>query len=349
MALICKIKKDFGSFCLDVDFETGDEIRALLGASGCGKSMTLRCIAGVVKPDKGLIVLNGITLFDSDQRINLSPQQRKTGFLFQDYALFPNMNVVNNIAVGVHKADRSRKARIVREMISSFQLEGVEHLYPSQLSGGQKQRCALARIMAGQPEILLLDEPFSALDSHLKWQLEQELTTMIEHFGGPVLFVSHNRDEVYRVCESITILNNGKSELTGAKKELFKNPVTRAAALLTGCKNIAPATVQGKKVLVKDWGFSFVPDSVPESIGYVGIRANYILPAYEATGDEPVRFAYEILRETEGPFNHIMIVRKAGTQCQPIRWEMPKTTRQAIDSHARELCIPQNKILMLKY
>ncbi|MDR1928105.1 MAG: ATP-binding cassette domain-containing protein [Oscillospiraceae bacterium] len=348
MPLTCKIEKDFGAFKLDVDIETEDEIRALLGASGCGKSMTLRCIAGVVKPDNGLIILNGITLFDSKKRINLSPQQRQTGFLFQDYALFPNMSVAKNIAAGVHKKDRSRKTQIVREMIASFQLEGFAHLYPAQLSGGQKQRCALARIMAGQPEILLLDEPFSALDSHLKWQLEQELTAMIACFSGPVLFVSHNRDEVYRICENITILNNGKSELTGAKKDIFKNPVTRAAALLMGCKNIVAAAAEGNKVLVDDWGFSFVPDSIPESLGYVGIRANHIQPAYEALSRAPVRFAYEILYETEGPFNHIMTVRKAESNCQPIRWEMPKATRKAIDDHPHELCIQQEQILLLR-
>jgi molybdate transport system ATP-binding protein len=349
MALICKIKKDFGSFFLDVDIETGDEVRALLGASGCGKSMTLRCIAGVVKPDEGLIVLNGVTLFDSSKKINLSPQKRKVGFLFQDYALFPNMTARKNILAGVHKTDYPRRNEIVADMIQSFQLEGLEHLYPSQLSGGQKQRCALARIMAGQPEILLLDEPFSALDSHLKWQLEQELAAMIERFQGPVLFVSHNRDEVYRICDRITIMNNGKTELTDEKREIFKRPVTYTAALLTGCKNITSARISGNQIFAEGWGFSYYKAQIPDSIHFIGIRANYLLPAYKAEKDrEYVRYKYEIVHETEGPFNYILLVKAAGSNFETIRWEIGKAERTEMRKHPPELCIATDQLLLLQ-
>ena len=156
MAIEVAIKKKIGNFCLDVAFSAGEEMFALLGASGCGKSMTLKCIAGIETPDEGKIILNGRTLFDSEKKINLIPQKRKVGYMFQDYALFPNMNVEKNIMAGM---GRKPQKEIVQDYIRRFRLEGLEHHLPRQLSGGQKQRVALARMMASQPEILLLDEP----------------------------------------------------------------------------------------------------------------------------------------------------------------------------------------------
>ena len=192
--LTVDIKKKLDNFILDVQFETDREILALLGASGCGKSMTLKCIAGIAKPDEGRIVLNGRVLFDSDKGINLSPQKRRVGYLFQQYALFPNMTVEKNIAAGCMEKNRERKKALVSEKIEKMHLSGLEHKYPSQLSGGQQQRVALARILINDPELLLLDEPFSALDSFLKWQLEMELSDDLKEFGRGALFVSHSKD-----------------------------------------------------------------------------------------------------------------------------------------------------------
>ena len=165
-----RIKKKLGNFLLDVDFSMDGGIFAILGASGCGKSMTLKCIAGIERPDEGRIVLNDRVLFDSAKRINLPPQKRKVGYMFQDYALFPTMNVVQNIQAGMGRKPDPKK---VREYITGFQLGGLEHHMPDQLSGGQKQRVAMARMLAAEPEVLLLDEPFAALDSYLKWKMEQ--------------------------------------------------------------------------------------------------------------------------------------------------------------------------------
>ena len=187
MAIEVAIKKKIESFSLDVSFSAGEEMFALLGASGCGKSMTLKCIAGIETPDEGKIVLNGRTLFDSEKKINLIPQKRKVGYMFQDYALFPNMTVEKNIMAGMGK---NPEKSIVQDYIRRFRLEGLEHHLPRQLSGGQKQRVALARMMASQPEILLLDEPLSALDSFLKWQVEEELQDLLSEIGKTVLFVS---------------------------------------------------------------------------------------------------------------------------------------------------------------
>lgn len=192
MSLVVDIKKDFGRFRLDVEFEAGSgEVTGLLGASGCGKSVTLKCVAGIEKPDEGRIVLDGRVLFDSERRIDLTPQRRRVGYLFQNYALFPNMILAQNIAVGVR--DRAKRRETVERLVKSFYLEGCEGKYPRQLSGGQQQRAALARILASEPEVLMLDEPFSALDSYLKWQVEleveQELPDGLEYAGIRAHFV----------------------------------------------------------------------------------------------------------------------------------------------------------------
>ena len=169
MSLVVDIRKSLGDFRLDVSFTAEDGVMGILGPSGCGKSMTLRCIAGVEKPDEGRIELDGVTLFDSARGINLRPQRRRVGYLFQNYALFPNMTVRQNILCGLrHEKDRAKREQLMSEYIELMQLGGLEGHYPSQLSGGQQQRVALVRILVNRPRLLMLDEPFSALDSHLR-------------------------------------------------------------------------------------------------------------------------------------------------------------------------------------
>ncbi len=190
------IKKNLGKFDLDISFEAENETRALLGASGSGKSMTLKCIAGIEKPDEGFISLNGRVLFDSKKNIDLSPRLRKVGYLFQQYALFPNMTVLRNVITGVRDKDKDKATamRKAREKLELMRLTGLEDKYPYQLSGGEQQRVALARILANEPELLLLDEPFSALDSYLRWQLELELASSSRSMGhGRVCFPQQGR------------------------------------------------------------------------------------------------------------------------------------------------------------
>ena len=203
MALSVDIQKQLGDFHLAVRFEAENETLALLGASGCGKSVTLKCVAGILTPDAGKIVLDGVTLYDSAAKINLPPQKRQVGYLFQQYALFPNMTVRQNIAAAVR--DKARRKAEVAEKLHQFQLEAVADQKPGQLSGGQQQRCALARILASEPKAILLDEPFSALDSYLKYQLELELSNTLEGFPGTVLWVSHDRGEVFRNCRRVCV------------------------------------------------------------------------------------------------------------------------------------------------
>ncbi|MGX8693196.1 MAG: sulfate/molybdate ABC transporter ATP-binding protein, partial [Clostridia bacterium] len=196
MSLHVDIRKRLGSFTLDVSFTAENGVTSLLGASGCGKSMTLKCIAGIEKPDEGRIELDGRVLFDSETGVNLPPQKRRVGYLFQNYALFPNMTVAQNIFCGLNREkDRALKERRLREMLRMMQLEGLEERKPAQLSGGQQQRVALARILVNDPQILLLDEPFSALDGHLRDSLKVEMRDLLERFGREVLMVTHDRNE----------------------------------------------------------------------------------------------------------------------------------------------------------
>ena len=270
------IKKRLGNFNLDVAFETERGVFAILGASGCGKSMTLKCIAGIETPDEGRIELNGRVLYDSAKKINLTPQKRRVGYMFQDYALFPNMTVEQNIKAGMGKHPEEEK---VRSYINRFRLEGMEKHYPAQLSGGQKQRVAMARMIASEPDILLLDEPFSALDSYLKWELEQEMRDMLAEVQKPVLFVSHNRDEVYRLCSMVSCIDHGKMEVIEKTKEFFHNPKTKTAAVLSGCKNISAAEiVDNNHIKALGWGITLCVSEIPEETKAVGIRAHSFYP-----------------------------------------------------------------------
>ena len=276
MSLKVNIKKRLGNFNLDVAFETERGVFAILGASGCGKSMTLKCIAGIETPDEGRIELNSGVLYDSAKKINLTPQKRRVGYMFQDYALFPNMTVEQNIKAGMGKHPEEEK---VRSYINRFRLEGMEKHYPAQLSGGQKQRVAMARMIASEPDILLLDEPFSALDSYLKWELEQEMRDMLAEVQKPVLFVSHNRDEVYRLCSMVSCIDHGKMEVIEKTKEFFHNPKTKTAAVLSGCKNISAAEiVDNNHIKALGWGITLCVSEIPEETKAVGIRAHSFYP-----------------------------------------------------------------------
>ena len=221
MALLVDIEKTLGSFHLQVQLEAGDEVLGLCGNSGCGKSLTLRCIAGVENPDRGRIILNGVTLFDSEKHINLSPQKRRTGLLFQNYALFPNMTVRQNIRAGTLRDQQTEeeRSRKVSELMESFGLSELSGHYPRQLSGGQQQRTALARILVSEPQILMLDEPFSALDSELKFHLEAEVREVIRRFGKTVILVSHDRGEAYRLSDRIAMMCDGRTEKILSKEE----------------------------------------------------------------------------------------------------------------------------------
>ncbi len=309
MSLVVHIRKKIKNFTLTADFETKDSSLGILGASGCGKSMTLKCIAGIVTPDEGYIELNGKVLFDSEDNINVIPQQRRVGYLFQNYALFPNMTVSGNIGIGI-KGTKAEKARQVAEMIKNFHLKGLEDRYPGQLSGGQQQRAALARILAYEPDVLLLDEPFSALDSYLKEELQFQLQNLLREYQGDSILVTHSRDEAYRLCKNLIILDNGRILEAGETKRVFAKPKKVQVARLTGCKNFSRAVkVSENQVEALDWGQVLtVQAPIPEALSHIGIRAHDFKACHEPEHGENV-LPCDILRITEAPFEWNMLVQ----------------------------------------
>lgn len=274
------IHKKLKEFDLDVNFELKKRRLGILGPSGCGKSMTLKSIAGIVDPNEGVISLitdEETIYFDSNKKINLKPQKRNVGYLFQNYALFPNMTVEENVAIGLSKNDK----KIVSEMIKRFHLEGLEKRYPRQLSGGQQQRVALARILAYGPDVILLDEPFSAMDAFLKEQLRLELANLLNGFEGFSILVTHDRDEAFQFCDELIVLDKGKIIAKGDTSEIFENPRKVQVARLTGCKNISKIEIIDDYNLKSvDWGVEFeVSEKISPNITHMGIRAHDFLPA----------------------------------------------------------------------
>ena len=327
MSLHVDIRKRLGSFTLDVRFSAENGITSLLGASGCGKSMTLKCIAGIEKPDEGRIELDGTVLFDSAQKINLPPQKRRVGYLFQNYALFPNMSVRQNILCGLNREkDRGEKERRLREMLRMMQLEGLEDRKPAQLSGGQQQRAALARILVNDPQILLLDEPFSALDGHLRDSLKVEMRDLLERFGREVLMVTHDRNEAYNMSREIAVMDNGRLLTIKPTKALFADPGSVQAAILTGCKNIVEARrVDEHTVEIPEWGVRMeTKDTVKEGLCAIGVRAHYFNPN-AAQNRFPVRF----IEEMEEPFETILHFRYENQRdgSPAVWWRLPKEKR----------------------
>lgn len=324
MALQVDIKKKFPGFELNVEFEADGGCVGILGASGCGKSMTLKCIAGIEKPDSGRIVLNGRVLFDSEKRINLPAQERKVGFLFQNYALFPTMTVEDNLKIVM--SEKNKEAR-VREQIQRFQLEGLEKRYPGQLSGGQQQRVALARMLLYQPEIIMLDEPFSALDGFLKDTLQLEMLELIKAYEGDVLMVSHSRDEIFKFCERMVLIAEGTSILKGNTPDIFANPEKMEAARLTGCKNISRVEkISDYEIQALDWNIRLHTDKkVQEDVLYVGIRGHRLIPMSSdeiENEDNIMRIKYAGYSET--PFEQQYLFRNAEDEKSSRIWWMQK-------------------------
>lgn len=283
MSLSVDIAKHFGDFSLEVAFDAGAETLGFLGASGCGKSLTLRCIAGIETPDEGKIVVNDTVFFDKAHgkkaRINLAPQQRKTALLFQNYQLFPNLTVEQNVAAGLSpKIDSATRSALINEQLVRFGLEKLAKRYPLQLSGGQQQRVALARMLAAKPGILMLDEPFSALDAHLKSALEQDLQKLFERFEGSILYVSHDIDEAFRFCDRIAVVNEGHLEEIDTKDRIITDPQTLATIRLSGCKNTTEATyIDEHHAFLPKWNITITSTRpLSPEIKYCGMRAKFI-------------------------------------------------------------------------
>ena len=345
MKLSVHIKKRLGAFTLQADLETWGGTLGLLGASGSGKSLTLNCIAGLQRPDEGSIVLDGETLFDAKREINLPPQRRRVGYLFQSYALFPHMTVAQNIRTGLNwQRDRAEREREVGRMLALFQLEQVANARPKTLSGGEAQRTALARMLVNRPRLLLLDEPFSALDSHLKGRLQMELKDLLAEWGTDAVLVTHSRDEAYHLCSHVAIVEQGRLSGCRETKALFDDPGSVAAARLTGCKNIAPARKTGaQQVQIPQWGLTLQTNRpVKDNLVAVGIRAHSFA---DPPGDNSFPVCYT--GEMEEPFGWILSFRTPGqSPDSPDLWRrLAKTTQQP--PKPERLCVRGEDILLL--
>lgn len=343
MGLTVEIKKRWPGFTLEAAFSDEGKILGLLGGSGSGKSMTLKCIAGLVRPDEGHIVLNGQVLFDSAAGIDLPPQQRKTGYLFQNYALFPHMTVAQNIQCGMRTGKDIRRLDAVLEQ---FRLTDLGNRYPAQLSGGQQQRAALARIVVSQPDVLMLDEPFSALDAYLREEMQLTIAEFLRDFTGTALVVSHDRDEIYRLCDQIAVYENGSLVCFGPKKQIFDQPPNCAAAILTGCRNVLAARPLGAHTLdVPGWGTCLKTSlSIDAETQAIGVRAHSFQAVRVAAENTlTCRLEYAV----ESPFEQIVYLRPVGGG-ERLCWKTDKSTYEQWKAHGEIiLYVPPRAVLPL--
>lgn len=319
MSIDIQITKRLKEYTLRFEFHSQRQQTALLGASGSGKSMILKCIAGIETPDEGYIRINGRTLFDQAKKINCKPQKRRVGYLFQNYALFPNFTVEENIACVLPKKKRAQ----VADLLARFDLTGIAKHYGEQLSGGQQQRVALARLIASEPEILLLDEPFSALDTFLKEKVELEMKHFLAQYAGDVLLVTHNRNEAYRLCEDLVIIDQGQNLEAGPLKDIFSHPRFLATSKLTGCKNFSPIKqLDGQHLFAKDWGLTLkVPQPLTPNVTHIGIRAHCFKAVENLSGENC--FPIQLLDQTETPFEWRLLCQTPEGQ-QPLWWKVNK-------------------------
>lgn len=346
------INKTLGEFHLNMEVKSESKRIGILGASGCGKSLTLKCIAGIETPDQGRIILEDRTLYDKEQKVNVRPQKRKIGYLFQNYALFPTMSVRKNIMAGL-KCSREEQNQIADRMIARFQLDGLGDRLPGELSGGQQQRAALARIMAYEPAVILLDEPFSALDAFLKDRLQQELLQLLEDYPGTVILVSHSRDEIYRFSDELIIMDQGRTVCHGKTKEIFDQPEWKEAARLTGCKNITEAVREDVHYLqVPGWGVRLtLEQQIDEEIRYVGIRAHDFVPIWLEEGEEPEEGWIKVKVDSVAmlPFEHKYFLKESADQ-EDVCWFVQRDLWDVLEEKGMPgwLKIPEEKLLLLK-
>jgi molybdate transport system permease protein len=337
-----RIEKKLADFTLDVAFRTSTAPLGILGASGAGKTMLLRCIAGIENPRRGRIALNDRVLFDSEKRIAIPARDRRVGMLFQNYALFPHRTVAENLAFGIERDDRTNRDGKVASLVRRMQLGGIEKRYPRELSGGEQQRVALARALAIEPEALLLDEPLAALDTHLRSQVERQLQDTFSVYRRPTLLVTHNIEEAYRLGEELLVLARGKVVAWGPKEEIFRRPPSIEVARLTGCKNISRASRNSDgSIDALDWGCRLrVAHTIANVPKYVGIRAHHV-EFVEGTdaglGAENV-FGCRLSQSSETPFRITLFLtldsRRDFSNEEPIQAEVFKEKWQRFQNVA---------------
>ncbi len=268
--LKARIKKRLGQFVLDVSFQAQTQVLALFGPSGAGKSLTLQCIAGLLTPDDGRIEIGPRVAFDAARGINLRPQQRRVGYVFQNYALFPHLSVARNIAFGLPHLPPAERRQRVAEALRAMRLEGLESRLPRELSGGQQQRVALARTLVTEPAILLLDEPFAALDSVIRGRLQRELLQLLSDLAIPTVLVTHNLDEAYSLAGQIAVYDNGRVLQCEPRDDVYYRPQSKAVARFVGMKNFGRGritAVEAEHLRLESFGLEFFAPARPRADG----------------------------------------------------------------------------------
>jgi molybdate transport system ATP-binding protein len=248
-------RKRFGDFTLDASWASDQPIVALVGPSGSGKTLTLQCIAGLIQPDEGRIESSGRVLFDAPARINLRPQLRRVGYVFQGYALFPHMTVRQNVAFGLRSRGSTGADTRIKDILERLDINQLAPKYPSELSGGQQQRVALARALATDPDLLLLDEPLSALDAPLRRELCGQLSQTLREWGTSAILVTHDLSEAYQIADTVVLYERGRTTDAMLKNDLLWNPSSERVARLIGARNILRAPIAGSTAdsIVLDW------------------------------------------------------------------------------------------------
>lgn len=344
-ALDFDVVKSLENFRLELQFQAGRGAMGLLGASGAGKSMTLRLLAGLSTPDRGRIVLNGKTLFDSTSKVSVPAAHRRIGMVFQDYALFPHLTVAENVAFGLHSIPASERAIRVARQLAQMHIGELAGRYPREISGGQRQRVAIARCMAIEPDALLFDEPFAALDPHLRRQMEEKLRAALCGYNGVIVFVTHDMEEAFRFCTELLVLDMGKKIASGPKQALFEQPRSVAAARLTGCKNIVPARrVDACRLAIESWNCTLAlaaPSTGP--ILHLGYRSHHFRFQRDASGENC--FPCWLIETSEAPHEITLYLR---LHEEPKPWDAPHLQADIPKEHWRMLSTqPQPWIIQL--
>ncbi|MBH0045302.1 ABC transporter ATP-binding protein [Pseudoalteromonas sp. NZS11_1] len=261
----------------NLDLTVGkDEIVCLLGASGCGKTTTLKAIAGLIEAKQGSIFIDGKLV--SDEQSFVSPEHRNIGMMFQDYALFPHLTVANNIAFGLSKMSKAQKQQRVDEMLKLVHLIGCAERFPHQLSGGQQQRVAIARALAYKPSLLLLDEPFSNIDTQVRFELIADIRRIIKATQVSAVFVTHSKEEAFAFSDTLAIMHRGKIEQQGTPEQLFAAPCSKEVAEFLGQGIYLSAEVLTATEYKTPFGLveSYIESKHDVSVGLIYVRPHQI-------------------------------------------------------------------------